>query len=379
MRISLGGLAVIALVGCAEPSVVRVIDGHEVAGRYISEYAYALYARAAQQEAEGGDLGPALLTLEDAARDDPSSVEIRTRIGAIYCRAAGDVAKGEEALGRAQAIDPTYAPLYREQARCGLTAADREAAPGPKKQRLAAALAAAEQAMGLDPDDLGAARVAAELLSRLGRDSDARALLVAFTIRRPGSAEAFRALYQFGLAHRDEALVERAAARLRALGAATKDKGAAPSPLADIDAALARDDLPAAQRLAHKARLPLAELAVRAAALGRIALARSQAEVIVGADPSDTSARIAWAVAADLAGDTAAIAAALAGIPAALTAPSPLARLLFAEVLERRVGPETARAFLGADSPSAGDELHARIERRVRAKLSARNAPSVKR
>jgi tetratricopeptide (TPR) repeat protein len=397
MRIGAGGLAALALLaagavgavsGCAEPSVVRVINGHQVTGRFISGAAYALYARAVQEEASGGDLSRALAALKEAAEEDPASVEIWTRMGALYCRAhPGNVAHGEEALERAEAIDPGYAPLFRERARCSLSAADQASTPGARRQRLDAGLRAAEQAIALDPEDLPAQSLTAELLSRVGRDGDARRLLLAFAIRRPSSLAAVRALSDFGHAHRDEALLRRARRRSRELGAEPPRGAAARSPLAEIDEALARDDLPAAQRLAHRAHLPLSELAVRAAALGRIATARSQAEILVGADPSDTSARIGLAVAADMAGDPAALTAALAElprgdaippilIPPILTPPSPLARLLFAELLARRVGPDAARDFLGPfNNARAGDELLARIERRVLPRLSQAAPP----
>jgi hypothetical protein len=114
---------------------------------------------------------------------------------------------------------------------------------------------------------------------------------------------------------------------------------------------------------------------VRAAALGRAAEAREQAELVLGADPADTSARIALAAAADLAGDPAAVAAAMRAIPARGTAPSPLARLVFAEALARRVGPDAARAWLGPawpDAPASDDPLLAATAARVRTALSPR-------
>jgi tetratricopeptide (TPR) repeat protein len=387
MRIGPGGLAFallarftwLPLAGCAEPTVVRVIDGHAVEGRFISGAAYALYARAVQEEAAGGSPARALASLKQAAEEDPASAEIWTRMGALYCRTrADDVARGEEAIQRAEEIDPEYAPLFRERARCGLVAVDREADPAARRKRLDAALQAAERAIALDPEDMPAQTLTAELLSRVGRDSDARRLLLALSVRRPGSIAALRALSEFGKAHRDEALLRRAERLSRELGAGAPRSSAALSPFTEIDAALARDDLTAAQRLAHRARLPLSELAVRAAALGRIAAARSQAEILVGADPSDASARIALAVAADMAGDPAALTEALSGPPrgSRVTAPSPLARLLFAELLDRRVGADAARDFLGPMTDALpGDDLRARIERRVLSRLSGAGLP----
>src|SRR6185503_17134008 len=99
------------------------------------------------------------------------------------------------------------------------------------------------------------------------------------------------------------------------------------------------------------ARVTASELAARAAALGRGEIARSQAELVLGADPADGTARVALAVCADLAGDDPALARAMAELPPArdarLVAVSPLARLLLAELLSRRVGGEAAQAWLG--------------------------------
>ncbi|MFS8069158.1 MAG: hypothetical protein ACMG6S_22585 [Byssovorax sp.] len=101
---------------------------------------------------------------------------------------------------------------------------------------------------------------------------------------------------------------------------------------------------------------------------------------MLAADPADITARIALAVAADLAGDSGALAAALESIPpspAALTAPSPLAALLFAEVLDRRVDSVAARAWLGAlpaawpATSAPGDALLAAVSARVRARFTA--------
>ena len=102
--------------------------------------------------------------------------------------------------------------------------------------------------------------------------------------------------------------------------------------------------------------------------------------VITAADPADLSARIALAVAADLARDPAALGAAMDAIPtppAALTPPSPLAGLLFAELLFRRVDEGAARAWLAAlpaESPARAapdDALLLAVSARVRARFAA--------
>ncbi len=112
---------------------------------------------------------------------------------------------------------------------------------------------------------------------------------------------------------------------------------------------------------------------MRAAALGRAPLAREQAALVIGADPGDASARIALAAAADLFRDPTALDAAVRGVPRRSTAPSPLARLLFAEVLARRAGANAVQAWLGPTLPATGDDpLLAATEERVRTAIAGR-------
>src|SRR5262249_6370554 len=114
------------------------------------------------------------------------------------------------------------------------------------------------------------------------------------------------------------------------------------------------------------------ELALRAAALGVLALAREQGELVLGADPADASARIALVAAADLRGDLGAIGDLMRAMPRALTPVSPLGRWIFADVLRRRVGAAAARAFLGGEVGEAREEdpLLAATEKRVREALA---------
>src|SRR5262245_24637453 len=146
-RLLRGALALVPLAGCAAPGVVRVVDGHEIEGRFISDDAYALYGKAAN-EAASGEPARALAALKEAAEADPASPEIWTWIGALSCQPpTGDFEQGEQALRRAEALDPDYAPLFRERARCGLLAAERQATPDARRAALEPALAAAEHAM----------------------------------------------------------------------------------------------------------------------------------------------------------------------------------------------------------------------------------------
>ena len=368
MRLS-PALACIALAGCSEIGVVRVMEGREVEGRFINERAYALYAAGADAEVRG-DMDGALRAYGAAAEEDQKSPEIWTRIGALRCQRDPDGAR--EAFDRAAGYDAEYEPLWREQARCALG-----------RGKLEEALLAASRAVELDPDRDETVILQASVLEHLKRPEDARRALDALIARHPRSAEAWKARYAFARRTGDVVASEEAARRVRELAPSLADdmeKSVAPlSALGEIDAALARGELPLARRRARSAHMTAGELAVRAAALGRADLARDEAGVVLAADPTDANARVALAVAADLARDEAALAAAMSGLPApddrSLVPPSPLARLLLAELLDRRVGAAAAQAWLGAaqkGSPADADPLLARIERRVHERLVAR-------
>jgi tetratricopeptide (TPR) repeat protein len=361
-------LALLGASGCGDPKVIRVVDGTRVEGRFIPYEAYARYGRAAEAEARG-DLDLALALYDRAAESDPDSAEIWTRLGAVRCAIVGKHAPAEDAFERAEDIDPAYEPLWRERARCA-------AADG----RLREAIGYADQALALDPNRDEVVLLYASLLERVGRVEEAERMLDALVIQRPSSVPGWLARYELALRRGDRVGAEGAARELRVRAPRLSERLVTEqpilSPLAEVDAAIEKGDLAAARIAARHARLPAAELAVRAAALGRADLARVQAELVLGADPASSSARAALAVAADLKGDTALLATALddaqAGVPAP---PSPLARLIFAELLHRRVGRDAARAFLGPEAATEGknapvDPLLAAVRKRVRARLT---------
>ena len=354
-------LATLALAGCTEAGVIRVIDGREVEGRFISEVAYAYYARGADSEARG-DLEAALAAYGAAAEDDKGSAEIWTRIGAVRCELKGQRGDPDEAFSRAEDHDADYEPLWRERARCAFAAG-----------RFDVALAASARAVELDPEREDAAILHAAALTKLSRVDEARRELVALTIRHPATAEGWAALAALGDAGPARRATDAGPGPGRRSPEAGTGRSAQVDPLAAIDAALTAGDLAGARRKARSARVLGADLAVRAAALGRLDLAREQAELVLGADPLDGGARIALAVAADLLGDTATLDQTMAGAPVALPAPpSLLARLLLAELLDRRVGLAAASAWLGPAPLTTGDDpLLRRVSDRVRARLAA--------
>jgi tetratricopeptide (TPR) repeat protein len=371
VRVAALSCAALLCCGCAELTVARSVDGQVVEGRFISPRAYTLYAIGAEAEAHG-DLQTALEAYEQAEESDPESPDIWTRIGAVRCRLGGEHAP--EAFDRARALTPDYEPAWREQARCDLAA-----------NRLASALARVEHAVLLDPDRDDGSLLRAEILRKLGRTDEARLALRALTTRHPRSVDAWHALYAFSLQVNDMRAAEQAARRVRELvprqGDALQRRLPSMLPLAELDEALMAGQLQRARRLAQEAHVPPAEVAVRAAALGRMHEARDQGELVTGADPSSASALVALALAADLSGDEEALSGAcealLASGPgriAPLVAPSSLARLLLAELLARRVGRDAAVTWLGTPSPaaaSAHDPLEQRVAKRVQQQLGA--------
>src|SRR6185295_8449728 len=68
--VRLASLLALALAGCAEPGVTRIVDGRPTEGRFISGAAYAYFARGASAEA-AGELIPAIRGFTAASVEDP--------------------------------------------------------------------------------------------------------------------------------------------------------------------------------------------------------------------------------------------------------------------------------------------------------------------
>jgi len=336
-----------AACGCTNPTVLRVIDGREVAGRFVSARAYALYARGAESEARG-ELESARVEYLAAGDDDGSNAEIWTRIGAVSC-ALGREADAQSAFDRAAKRADDYEPLFRERAKCALVRV-------PTVDAVAkSALADASRALALDPENEETVLLYARAAENAGDEGRAENALRELVARSPGRVAGWRALRDFARRRTNPVVTARAVQALRELGdaAAPADgprtvgmNSVAPT-LDQVDAALSRDALDEARSLAKRARVAPAELAVRAAALGRSKLAQTQAELVFLADPTSASAAIALAVAADILRDDKGVTRALANAAAQTTPPSPLARLLLAELLLRRTDRDAARAFAG--------------------------------
>lgn len=347
----------LALAGCLQPGVVRVVDGQERTGDFVTPTAYAAYARGAIAEREG--------RYRDAARDfaiaadDSGDPAAYARLGAACC-ALGDTTAARRAFDEGASRDPEASVVHRERAACAL-----------RRRAYEEAAASAALAVRLDPDDGEAVQLLTTALRSAGREADADALVAEARAKsadpRRGDDRARRA--------------ERARAAAGAtLPAAAADPGAdlaaslrtARPALADVDAALAQGDLETAARLATSARVGRADLAARALAHGHRAFAAATAQRVLAADPGNATAWCVAAAADDEASGGETLRARLLTLPHG--APSPLASLLHAELLLRRGGREAAAAWAPRETLEAtrADPLEDAARRRLQVALAPR-------
>ncbi|HMI86732.1 MAG TPA: hypothetical protein VK550_21715 [Polyangiaceae bacterium] len=363
---SLVRLTTLALLAtaCASPTAVtRSVGGRLVRGRFVTDDAYAAYLRGALLEAQG-NREAALSAYTEGARYDPDSPELLTKIGALICDRQ-DASKGPTGakpaaiFDHAAAIDPSYEEAWTERARCHL-----------KRGQLTEAEHAAGLAVSLDPERIESALLLALVLERQARIDDAARWLQGLVVRNPTSIEALEAMAAFAERTHDEARRDAAERALAELGARPNRKTAATPTrvsIADVDAAIARGAFDVARRLALAARVSSGALALRAAAVGAAAFAKEQAALVLAADPGDADARVAAAVAADLLRDDDALARAMGDAPTARATISPLAGVLMAELLERRVGSDAKKAWIeawGVTSSDWEDALAREVARR---------------
>lgn len=352
--------ALLAVPACAgAPSVVtRTADGVIYDARYIPPEAYAAYARGAWLEARG-DLSGALAAFETALDFDPESPEIRAKLASIRCRlatsaAAPEARRAEAELERALTLDPESSPALVARARCRARFGDTRAA-----------LDSALRAARVDPESITVQLLVVDLAEAAGDLALARTWLDALVTRTPDSRLAWERLAAFARKHDDSARALRAAQALRALRAdeltrlATRSSGATASSAqgassgmtaeAALTQALAEGDLPRARRAAARLGITPGELAARAAASGATDLAKAQAELVLDADPSDPDA---WITLLWLESSAESLETWVTRLRAAprdsAHPPSPTARRLHAELLERLAGSDARRAWEAA-------------------------------
>lgn len=336
---SLAGLAV-CVAGCfgGAASVTRFVGGQALPERYISPGAYANYAEGAVLQARG-DLRGALSAYLDALAEDPVSAELWTRVASLRCRLHSGNAQA--ALSRAERLDASYAPLWRERARCDLARGQTEAA-----------IREAQKSLKLDPDDEETNLFYIRLCELSHNLAEERRWLDALVTERPRSVAAWKALLAYAKRHADRARLRRAAEALsiRAPGLLPSLQRVVPALgiSARLDRALSAGQDKTARRLALSLHLGPGQLALRAAALGRTDLARGEAELVLQADPSNSNAWVARLVAADLAGNDHAFERVLETPRAARPRLSLLGANLWAGLLRRRIGEDAAKAWLAA-------------------------------
>jgi tetratricopeptide (TPR) repeat protein len=296
------GLASALGCGALQPSVARRVDGVTSEGRFIEPDAYALYAIAALREGRG-QWREALELYERALDIDGRGPELRTRIGAVACKLHQDK-RADRAFAAAGRAAADYGPLWFELAHCRQARAD-----------LPGALRAALEAVRLDPERYEASLLAADLAELSGDPALAWQLRDGLATHAPDAPAVQRGL--LAAAERNHDLARAARARsalseLQARGGATR----APRGATRAIAALARGDVSEAKR---------------------------EAEILLGADPSNGDALVIALTVADLEQDHAAFNALLERSPDSGTPVSPELRGALAALLGRRVSAEAAQ------------------------------------
>lgn len=363
-------------LACAStPTSVDRLDGGQVwRGRYIHALSYAWYARGAHLEARG-QLEEAETAYFEAAQRDPESGALWARLGALRClRGASGTTT---AFKRAWETKNDRTTVLVERGRCAL-----------RSRRATDAEADGRAAVSRAPRSIDANLLVVDSLLEQGKEDEALRWLDALAAYLPGARRVQgRRIAEARL--RDDAPRERRAREARAATALLEQMDATPSDpelevrgRAAVDAALALEDFDRALRRGTALGIRPSEIALRAIALGRPSLGEQLARFVLAADPTDPEARIALLAAMDL--QTApfpeplvppATAGALFPTPRgtgtdeamppatadvdwqhgmrAGSELSSLAILLFAELLERRIGPDAADFWRKAHPPES--------------------------
>lgn len=336
-RVSVLLLLLSLVLGCRSAEVVRVVDGVEAPGRFISDRAYAAFLVGAEWEARAR-YEDALSAYLQAAQSDPENVEVFSRMGWLLCM-LDHPDEAREAFDAALERDPRYEPTWRRQARC----AERQG-------RLQDAIEASSRAVAMDPSRDETVLLHARLLTAADRSDEAWPWLRELALRSPGSEEVWEVIAD----HAAQRRPAWAAEALRRLAAMKRRRGPRPTEPSgggwyDVEAALVAGDLDEARRRARSAHLDARLVGARAILAGRPTLALEEAKLRFDADPSDLRARVVVALAADLTGDRALAAEAIAGIAQERDRLDRVGRALFAELLLRHAGTDAAALWLGED------------------------------
>lgn len=335
---------VLSSLGCQPAHTTqRVYDGQSFDGPYIEPETYAAYAEGSYLEARG-EWREAEHAYRRALARDSKSPAIWTRLGVIACQA-----ELKRALGNFQTdgVSREYAPAWAERAHCLHRHGKREDA-----------LESARRAILLDPGNARANLLIADVYRELSRPEKSRAWLFAWLLRDPRASSHSLALYERAKLLDDTTLGRLALAETRRraeLGAADVSgivpPRSAPSPRAEpgraVHAALHAGDLSEARVAASEQGLSMLDLALLAASNGQPALALTQAELVLAADPENGDAVVAALFASALLGDPAKFEALLERIQKS-TLPGMEPARIMTELLRWQVGDVAAEKWTEA-------------------------------
>ncbi len=351
-------LAALSACGCmGRDRVVRVVDGQQVEGRYVEAEAYDAFVRGTIAE-EDGDLATAAQWYVRAYEIDPDGVDPLARLGYVLCAIEPEQpAHADKVFAKALEIDPGLAVTWARRARCLL-----------RRGQASEAVRDAREAVSRDPNDAEAIATLADALHDAGRGDEAARVLDAWVLWSRGSRQAWRAVGELAARRGDVQRLGQARQHL-VRDAPPHDtiarvRPSASSILQQIDEQIVRGNLAAARSEALAAGMASSIVAVRACALGMWTAARQEATVRLAADPGDVDA---LAVLIALPGGAGSIRGWQTTMASGSRPVSPLAALLVADALKRRIGPEAAHAFLAAYGPFEpdGDPLVSSIRRRL--------------
>jgi thioredoxin-like negative regulator of GroEL len=326
-------LAATTLFGClSAPAVVRVVDGHEVHGRFVRSDAYALFMEGMLAEGHGHLAAAERLYLA-AHRRDPKGVSILVRLAAVRCAwGPGGHEPARATFEDALKLDASYAPAHVERARCAI-----------RRGALGEAEVDARTALSLAPDDSAVSLLLADVLEQVGRGEQAAQVLDGLAFAHP-SQRAWQAVASLARRRGD-------AVRMRAAARRLGGRDAGLPAYEEVDEALVRADLSRARDLAGDAGMDAGTLAVRAAALGQWAVAREQARLVLAAEPGHADATAVW-----LSSPTPweafrsmdpAVWRRLVTVPVHSSRTlSDLGALVLADAIRRRIGPDAAASWL---------------------------------
>ena len=207
-------LPFVLAIGCGTGGmeVVRVHNGRQHPGRFVSSTAYAASLEASLAE-QRGDWPRAIEHLERARREDPDGPELAARLGLALCH-AGDAKAGLAHIEQALSDDPALERGYTARARCRLLHEKSDAAIDRARADLI-------RALSIDPDALDPALLLVELDLTSNNLARARVRAEETAVLHPKSARALRAVAEVAARQGDAERAMSAALSAAALDEAT--------------------------------------------------------------------------------------------------------------------------------------------------------------